>query len=115
MYFHLNGTNYNYISLFPIIVTDAKMEAWKQYQLYPMYWVSSEGRIKRIYKNGKDKILNPCKAAKGYLWIDLVREPKRVRGLVHVMVAECFIDNPENKPFVDHMNENKSDNRIENL
>jgi hypothetical protein len=35
--------------------------------------------------------------------------------LLHRLIAECFIPNPDNKPTVDHINRNPSDNRIENL
>ena len=52
---------------------------------------------------------------KGYANIDLIRRPNRVQGSIHRMVAECFISNPENKPFVDHINENTGDDRVENL
>ena len=90
-------------------------EEWKQYEPYPSYWVSDLGYVKRIYKNGKERILKPCVSTKGYKWIDLIRLPKRVRGNVHRMAAYCFIPNPENKPFVDHINEDKWDNRVENL
>ena len=90
-------------------------EEWKQYELYPCYWVSNHGRVKRLYKNANEKYLKPCVAHKGYLWIDLVRAPKRIHKMVHVMVAESFIPNPENKPMVDHINEIKDDNRLENL
>jgi len=90
-------------------------EEWKQYEPVPCYWVSNLGRVKRLYKNGNEKHLKPCVSYKGYLWIDLVRLPKRIRGNIHVMVATCFIENPENKPHVDHINENKSDNRVSNL
>ena len=60
-------------------------------------------------------VLKPTITYKGYTNIDLIRRPKRVQGLIHRMVAECFIPNPENKPFVDHINENKGDNRVDNL
>ena len=93
----------------------AQHEEWKQYKYFPCYWVSDLGRVKRIYKNGNEKYLNPCTNAKGYKWIDLVRQPKRTKGMIHVMVASCFIDNPDNKLYVDHINEDKSDNRASNL
>ena len=89
-------------------------EEWKQYQPYPSYWVSNLGNVKRIYKNGNEQILKPV-ISRGYGTIDLTRKPKRVQGLIHRMVAECFIPNPDNKPFVDHINETKTDNRVENL
>ena len=47
-------------------------EEWKQYTPYPCYWVSSLGRVKRIYKNGNEKYLQPCISYKGYHKIDLV-------------------------------------------
>ena len=90
-------------------------EEWKQYQPYPSYWVSDLGNVKRIYKNGKERILKPCITAKGYKKIDIIRKPTRVYGLIHRMVAQCFIPNPDNKPMVDHINEDNGDNRVENL
>ena len=90
-------------------------EEWKQYTPYPYCWVSSLGRVKRIYGNGNDKNLKPCTHYKGYQLIDLTRQPTRVRVFIHVMVARMFIENPENKQHVDHINEDKGDNRLSNL
>ena len=89
-------------------------DEWKQYQSYPSYWVSNLGNVKRIYKNGNEQILKPV-ISRGYGTIDLTRKPKRVQGLIHRMVAECVIPNPDNKPCVDHINEHKTDNRAERL
>ena len=68
-------------------------EEWKQYKPYPSYWVNALGNVKRIYTNGKEHILKPTITHKGYGGIDLTRKPKRVHGLIHRMVAECFIEN----------------------
>ena len=48
----------------------------------------------------------------GYLSVTI---PYRKECLIHRLVAEAFIPNPENKPAVDHINGNKLDNRVENL
>ena len=45
-------------------------EIWKQYEPYPSYWVSDLGNAKRIYENGKERILKPCIKQKGYKGID---------------------------------------------
>lgn len=47
----------------------------------------------------------------GYLCVKF----KNKTFLVHRLVAECFIDNPENKRTVDHINQNRTDNKVENL
>ena len=57
---------------------EQQQEEWKQYNSTP-YYVSNQGRVKRPYKNGDEKYLNPCVNKKRYLWIDLVRKPPRVR------------------------------------
>lgn len=51
------------------------------------------------------------KTRKGYYRVHLVRK----LYLVHRLIAETFLPNPENKPTVDHINRNPSDNRLENL
>lgn len=91
------------------------MEIWKDIKGYEgLYQVSSEGRVKSL-KYGKEKILKSGKNSGGYLKVQLCKEGKIRHYLVHKLVAQAFIPNPNNKPFIDHINTIKTDNRVENL
>lgn len=92
-------------------------EIWKIIQGYPNYQISNMGNVKSLnYNNtGKEKILKLDKHRKGYLQVQL-RNNKIVKHyLIHRLVAEAFIPNPQNLPQVNHKNEIKTDNRVSNL
>ena len=89
-------------------------EIWKPIEGYPDYEVSSMGRVKSL-KYGKEKILKNCKDGKGYLYVNLCKEGKPKNYFIHRLVAQAFLPNPNNLPQVNHRNENKTDNRVENL
>lgn len=63
----------------------------------------------------KERILKPTRNKEGYLRVGLSRNGKKRRFLVHRLVAETWLDNPENKPQVHHRNEQKDMNFVENL
>lgn len=85
---------------------------------YEGYQVSNWGRVKTfnyLHHNGVVKIMKQNKVAGGYMRVVLYKDGKRHRCMVHRLVAEAFIPNPENKPCVDHINTIRTDNRVENL
>ena len=73
-----------------------------------LYSISDSGKVKN---NKTGKILTPVKTHNGYFRVGLPCKLYRI----HRLVAESFIPNPENKPFVNHINGVKTDNRVENL
>ena len=83
-------------------------EQWKRIKGHPRYLVSNYGNVYSEYKNG---LLKQMKDAYGYAQVNLNRHPKKV----HRLVAEAFIPNPEELPEVNHKDEDKSNNRIDNL
>ena len=77
------------------------------------YLVSNMGRIatKERGKNKYYRIMHPWKDRRGYLCVELDHKFYRV----HRVVAQRFIPNPENKYSVNHKDENKENNRVDNL
>lgn len=76
------------------------------------YLVSNKGSVYSLHRN---RLMIPKKGKTGYLRITLCDNGRKRNTSVHRIVAEAFIDNPENKPTVNHKNEDKHDNRVENL
>ena len=92
-------------------------EIWKTIPEFPNYQVSNKGNVKSLnyLRTGKEKILKPFKNKDGYLQVYLHKNGKRKFMLVHRLVAITFIPNTNNFPQVNHRNEIKEDNRVENL
>lgn len=89
------------------------MENWKPVFGYEKYYsVSDLGRV-RSEKRGI--ILRPQKRRHGYLSVWLYGDDSKTQVSVHRLVAMAFCENPNDLPEVNHKNEDKTDNRAENL
>jgi hypothetical protein len=84
----------------------------KEIKDYENYFVTTDGKIFNMKRN---KYLSPCKDKLGYVGVLLSKSGFLKRHYVHRLVANAFIDNPMNYNEVNHINGDKSDNRIENL
>lgn len=101
-------------------------EIWKDIKDFEdLYQVSNMGRVKSLERvilrnNGnpqtiKERFVKLCKNKQGYYQVSLWKNGVEKRYLLHRLIAEHFIPNPENKPCIDHINTDPTDNRIENL
>lgn len=97
-------------------------EIWRDVDKYEgSYQVSNLGRIKSVYRIDnnhhivKERILNQMKNWSGYMRVALSKNGKVKKHSVHRLVAKAFIPNPLNKPQVNHKDETRDNNCVDNL
>lgn len=89
------------------------LEVWKTVPGFNgRYKVSDQGRV---YSKYSKRFLKPKTDKSGYKIVALSKAQKVTHIGVHRLVAFAFIDNPQNKPCVNHKNEIKDDNRASNI
>ena len=104
-----------YVLLEKIDYKDLPGEEWRDVVGYEgLYQVSNLGRVKSFHKNNA-KIITPKPDNHGYLRVVLCKDFKKKNRMVHVLVAQAFIPNPESKRQVNHIDGNKTNNHVSNL
>ena len=91
------------------------IEIWKPVVGYEgLYEVSNLGKVKAIkwHRGEEEKEMRPYTTYKGYLRLRLTKNGKGKQFQIHRLVAEAFIPNPENKPYIDHINTDRTDNTV---
>jgi hypothetical protein len=94
------------------------MEVWRDIEGYEgLYQVSNLGRIKSLNynKKGVERIMKVCKDKKGYIVCGLSKNKNLKTFKVHRLVASAFLSNPNNLPQINHKDEDKTNNRVENI
>ena len=100
-------------------------EVWKDIKGYEgRYQISNMGRVRSVErvviwkdkseKHYKSRIMK-TRQKQGYVSVCLFKDYKRQDFKVHRLVAETFIQNPNNLPFINHIDENKLNNKAVNL
>jgi hypothetical protein len=90
-------------------------ELWRGITGWENYYVSNLGEVKSSKHDKNGRTRKQHKSSFGYLSVILKNKPKVKGYLVHRLVAQEFIPNPQNKRCVNHINGIKTDNRAINL
>ena len=69
----------------------------------------------KVFNKSNNKFRKLNFATNGYQYVALYKDGKQKNHLLHRLIAIHYIPNTENKPEVDHINRDKTDNRVENL
>ena len=87
-------------------------EIYAQIKDFPNYCVSNLGNVKNATTN---QIIKQSANKEGYKRLNIYKNGKRCNKNVHQLVANAFLENVDNKPCIDHIDNNKENNNIENL
>ena len=89
------------------------MEEWKNVIGYEgLYEVSNKGNVRNVRRN---TLLKLSKTNDGYIQVHLYKNGIRTGFKVHRLVAQAFLLNNDNLPMINHKDEDKTNNRVENL
>ena len=98
------------------------MEIWKDIPEYEgLYQISNLGNVKSLYRLAnnnhiiKERILKPQENYNGYFIVNLYKNNKMQARFVHRLVGKVFINNPNNYNYINHIDKNKSNNKVNNL
>ena len=89
----------------------SESEIWKSHPEYTGIEVSSFGRVRSV----KGHYYANCQNKDGYMRVGIPVDGKQATKLVHRLVAQVFIQNPNNWPEVNHKDNDRANNRVENL
>ena len=94
-------------------------ESWKDIEGYEgIYQVSNKGNVKSLVDNNglsREKVLKHLKDRNGYLRVILYKNKTSKHLFVHRLVAKAFIENTNNFPCINHIDECKTNNVVTNL
>jgi len=104
------------------------MEIWKKVKGFDSYEVSDLGNVRSLERSYKTKnrwgecgnkkpsvVLRQVTTVSGYKKVVLYRDKKPYNKVVHRLVAEAFIENPNKKPHVNHKDADRTNNKVSNL
>lgn len=114
--FEVNSTRW-------LSLDDFEGEIWNDINGFNgMYMVSNLGRVRSLFRKKSNynqfvtpKIMRASDNGNGYLFVNLTVNNKSKRFYIHRLVASSFIQNPNNYPHINHKDENKHNNCIDNL
>ena len=98
--------------------SDSECEIWKPIVDYEgLYEISNRGNVRSLCAGRwKSRIMRkPVKDKDGYLTVNLKKNGRYKCAKIHRLVAEAFLDNPNNFPCINHKDENKTNNHVINL
>ena len=87
-------------------------EEFKRIEGYDNYFVSNFGNVKNSKTN---RILKPGNHKQGYKLVDLYKNGIRKTFKLHRLVGIAFLENPDNKPMIDHIDNTPANNNVKNL